>query len=73
MKKFEIVINGAYEEEIGLEIMQGIYAAIQNHGYTDVSVKADTVTEQVRDLQIPDFLKTSVKAMQAQHGKQRRG
>ena len=41
MKKMSIVINGQHEEEIGLEILQGIYAAIQNHGYTDVSVQAD--------------------------------
>ena len=36
MKKMSIVINGQHEEEIGLEILQGIYAAIQNHGYEDV-------------------------------------
>ena len=29
MKKVSIVIDGQHEEEIGLEILQGIYAAIQ--------------------------------------------
>lgn len=37
MKKMSIVINGQHEEEIGLEILQGIYAAIQNHGYSQDS------------------------------------
>ena len=46
MKKMSIVINGQHEEEIGLEILQGIYAAIQNHGYTDVSVQAETVNQR---------------------------
>lgn len=45
MKKMSIVINGQHEEEIGLEILQGIYAAIQNHGYTDVSVQAEELAE----------------------------
>ena len=57
MKKFEVVIKGAHEEEIGHEILQGIYAAIQAHGYTDVSVHADTIDEKkFRELQIPEFL-----------------
>lgn len=55
MKKVSIVINGQYEEEIGLEILQGIYAAIQNHGYTDVSVQAETVN-QCKEIEIPAFL-----------------
>ena len=57
MKKFEVVIKGAHEEEIGHEILQGIYAAIQAHGYTDVSVHADTIDEKkCKELQIPEFL-----------------
>ena len=55
MKKMSIVINGQHEEEIGLEILQGIYAAIQNHGYTDVSVQAETVN-QCKEIEIPAFL-----------------
>ena len=43
MKKFEVVIRGEHEAEIGHEILSGIYAAIQNYGYTDVSVQADTI------------------------------
>ena len=45
MKIFEIVIQGAHEEEIAHDIQAGIYAAVQNHGYTDVSVQAETVRE----------------------------
>lgn len=57
MKKFEVVIRGDHEEEIGHEILQGICAAIQAHGYTDVSVYADTIDERKRnDIQIPEFL-----------------
>lgn len=55
MKKMSIVINGQHEEEIGLEILQGIYAAIQNHGYTDVSVQAETVNQR-KEIEIPAFL-----------------
>lgn len=58
MKKFEVVIKGEHEEGIGLAILQGIYAAIQNHGYTDVSVQADTIEERTHgELQVPDFLR----------------
>ena len=32
MKKFEVVIRGEHEAEIGHEILSGIYAAIQNYG-----------------------------------------
>lgn len=57
MKKFEVVIRGQHEEEIGHEILQGIYAAIQAHGYTDVSVQADTIDEKRgKEIQIPEFL-----------------
>lgn len=57
MKKFEVVIRGQHEEEIGHEILQGIYAAIQAHGYTDVSVQADTIDEKMdKEIQIPGFL-----------------
>lgn len=57
MKKIEVLINGAHEEEIGHEILAGIYGAVQNHGYTDVSVKADTLIDRKKDgLEIPEFL-----------------
>lgn len=64
MKKFEILVSGAHEEEVGLEIMQGIYAAIQNHGYTDVSVNANTIEESSnKELQIPEFLRYPVRGV----------
>ena len=64
MKKFEVVIRGEHESEIGHEILSGIYAAIQNYGYTDVSVQADTIEEQShRELQIPEFLKPQQKGI----------
>lgn len=74
MKKFEVVIAGEHEEEIGLEILQGIYAAIQNHGYTDVSVQADTIEERNRgEIQVPDFLKPQQKGILERSMAARRG
>ena len=59
MKKFEVVIRGEHEAEIGHEILSGIYAAIQN-----VSVQADTIEEQShRELQVPEFLKPQQKGI----------
>lgn len=59
MKKFEVVISGEHEAEIGHEILAGIYAAVHNYGYTDVSVQAETIEEQRdNELQIPEFLRT---------------
>lgn len=64
MKRFEVVIRGEHEAEIGHEILSGIYAAVQNYGYTDVSVQADTVEEQYsREFQVPDFLKPQQKGL----------
>lgn len=64
MKKFEVVICGEHEEAIGLEILTGIYAAIQNHGYSDVSVYAETLPEKVSgELEIPQFLKQGWKSV----------
>lgn len=71
MKKVSIVINGQYEEEIGLEILQGIYAAIQNHGYTDVSVQAETVN-QCKEIEIPAFLTGYAGGAAATVGSERR-
>ena len=56
MKEIKINVNGQFEEEIALEIIQGVYAAISNHGYTDVSVEAQSVSEKQRELQVPSFL-----------------
>ena len=71
MKKFEVVIRGEHEAEIGHEILSGIYAAIQNYGYTDVSVQADTIEEQRhRELQIPEFLKPQQKGIMERSSKE---
>lgn len=61
MKRFEVVINGMHEEEIGLQIIQGIYAAIASNGYTDVSVSSETIPTVVEEapprmVQVPEFL-----------------
>lgn len=57
MKKFEVVISGEHEEEIGHAILTGIYEAVQKHGYIDVSVTADTVRDVTKgQLYVPEFL-----------------
>lgn len=56
MKRFEIVITGANEDKIGHEIMKGIYSAIQNQDYADVSVHASSI-ERDREISIPEFIK----------------
>lgn len=58
MKKIEVVVSGEHEEEIGHEILTGIYGAVQKYGYTDVSVKADTINLQKGKLYIPEFLQS---------------
>lgn len=68
MKKFEIVICGEHEEAIGHKILKGIYEAVQENGYTDVSVKADTVKDLNRgELQMPEFLKSYRRGNLEQH------
>ena len=56
MKKFVIVIGGTNEDQIGHEILQGIYAAVQNNGYADVSVSAETLPERKQNIDIPAFV-----------------
>ncbi len=56
MKKIEIAVSGPHEEEIGHMILSSIYGAVQNFGYTDVSVKADTIVD-TGEVQVPEFLK----------------
>lgn len=74
MKKFEVVISGEHETEIGHEILAGIYAAVQNYGYTDVSVQADTIEEQrCNELQIPEFLRTQQGGIRERGRMARRG
>lgn len=75
MKKFEIAVSGEHEEEIGLEILRGIYEAVQNHGYTDVSVKADTIEEMKKgSIQMPEFLTPAGRGkLECQMAMQKRG
>lgn len=58
MKRMEIAVQGAREEEIAMEILKGIYGALQGHGYADVSVRTETVPEPavLRPLNIPAFM-----------------
>lgn len=67
MKKLEVVIKGEHEEEMGREMLSGIYGVIQNHGYTDVSVRADTIADK-GCIQIPDFLKLHERSMKERRG-----
>ena len=62
MKKLEVVIKGEHEEEMGREMLSGIYGVIQNYGYTDVSVRADTIADR-GCIQIPEFLKPHVQSV----------
>lgn len=62
MKKIEIIVSSKLEEEISLEIMQGVYGALLNHGYDGISINAETVQDSDRErqelskkLQIPEF------------------
>ena len=74
MKRFEVVIKGTHEEEIGLAILQGIYAAVQANGYTDISVQADTIEERAHgELQIPSFLSPQQKGTLERSMAARRG
>ncbi|GFI30832.1 hypothetical protein IMSAGC013_02225 [Lachnospiraceae bacterium] len=56
MKKLEVVIKDEHEEEMGREMLSGIYGVIQKCGCMGVSVRADTITDQ-GCIQIPEFLK----------------
>jgi len=56
MKKLEVVIKDEHEEEMGREMLSGIYGVIQKYGCMGVSVRADTIADQ-GCIQIPEFLK----------------
>ncbi len=59
MKKFEITIRGEQEEAIGAEILCAVCGAIQNHGYTDVFVKSESIQERKNPMiEMPSFLKS---------------
>lgn len=56
MKKIEIVLNGRNEEQIAQHIMKSVYEAINEYGYCDISLYADTIPEPKKEIQIPSFL-----------------
>ena len=62
MKKLEVVIKDEHEEEMGREMLSGIYGVIQKYGCMGVSVRADTITDQ-GCIQIPEFLKPHVQSV----------
>lgn len=62
MKKLEVVIKDEQEEEMGREMLSGIYGVIQKYGCMGVSVRADTITDQ-GCIQIPEFLKPHVQSV----------
>ncbi|MCM1120088.1 MAG: hypothetical protein NC543_12110 [bacterium] len=59
MKRFEITVKGVEEQEIGLEILTAVYAAVQGHGYHDISIQAETVPDRgrPRGFWVPDFMR----------------
>lgn len=59
MKRFEITVKGVEEQEIGLEILTAVYAAVQGHGYHDISIQAETIPDRgrPRGFWVPDFMR----------------
>lgn len=57
MRNIQIVLRGKNEEQIAQTIMGSIYAALQQHGYCDVSVEAKTEPEPPKELMIPRFIR----------------
>lgn len=56
MKKFEVVISGEHETEIGHEILVGIYAAVQNYGTRMYLFRRRPLkSRETMKLQIPEF------------------
>ena len=56
MKEIKIVLSGEKEEQIAQHIMKSVYEAINEHGYCDINLCADTIPEPRKDIQIPTFL-----------------
>ncbi len=56
MKRIEVTVKGGNEEEMGREMLSGIYGVLQSYGCTDVSVRADTIAEK-GGIQVPGSLK----------------
>ena len=53
MKEIKIVLSGEKEEQIAQHIMKSVYEAINEHGYCDINLCADTIPEPRKDIQIP--------------------
>ena len=45
MKEIKIVLSGEKEEQIAQHIMKSVYEAINEHGYCDINLCADTIPE----------------------------
>ena len=56
MKRFEIEVSGRDEEAIALEIMKGIYGAMQSHEYCDVSVHTESRGGNAGQIEVPAFM-----------------
>ena len=53
MKEIKIALSGEKEEQIAQHIMKSVYEAINEHGYCDINLCADTIPEPRKDIQIP--------------------
>lgn len=56
MKEIKIALSGEKEEQIAQHIMKSVYEAINEHGYCDINLCADTIPEPRKNIQIPTFL-----------------
>lgn len=75
MKEIKIVLNGRNEEQIAQHIMKSVYEAINEYGYCDINLYADTIPEPKKELQIPTFLTTYSRGgvVEAGNAKRKRG
>lgn len=61
MIRLEVVVKGGKEEEMGRDLLSGVYKVIEEYGCTDVSVRIGTVEAgESIGLQIPRFLQPYV-------------
>lgn len=52
MKEIKIALSGEKEEQIAQHIMKSVYEAINEHGYCDINLCADTIPEPRKDIQM---------------------
>ena len=50
MKEIKIALSGEKEEQIAQHIMKSVYEAINEHGYCDINLCADTIPEPRKDI-----------------------